>query len=352
LVYGALTILLGIIFGSIVYGISLITQGQYAFITFGIAAAVAGILFQPVRYRLVRYVDRRFYNIHIDYYKPAPPASSVSITDRTALLPSTHFNAYTDLKLIGYGGMSDVYRANHPTLGQPVAIKLLSPRLATDPSFYKRFEYEARLISRLHHPNIVHVYDFGEEGDTRYIVMEYIDGQSLKEYLQACGRLPLAHAKSILSAIAGALDYVHSQGLVHRDINQTSGIFRPVLMDFGIAKLVGENTQLTQTEALLGTLDYIAPEQIQATPDVDQHADVYSFGVLAFELITGQLPFRYSNPGALLMAHLREPPPEAHSLVSDIPQQISSILQRAMAKMPEERYSTAGEFVTALVQSI
>ncbi len=366
LVYGALTILLAVVFGAVVYGISLLTEGHYAFISFGLAAACAGALFRPVRYRLIRFVDRRFYNIQIDYYQKANPSVTphIPVIDPAVVLRNTDFNAYTDFKLVARGGMAEVYQARHPELSQPVVIKLLTAQLATDHLFYQRLEQEAQVVSQLRHPNIVQVFGFGQSGDVYYIVMEHITGKNLREHLRLQGRLPLPQARAMLAPLASALDHIHARRLVHRDINpsnimlepiqindgKTLEMYRPVLVDFGIAKSIDRPTHLTQPDALLGTLDYIAPEQIQSRPSMDGRADLYSLGVMVFELLTGQLPFRYNQVGALLMAHLMEPPPDARTLAPDIPPQVASAIQRAMAKAPQARYPTAGEFVTALSQ--
>jgi serine/threonine-protein kinase len=189
--------------------------------------------------------------------------------------------------------------------------------------------------------------------------MEFIAGVNLKSSVFNPMHLDIDQVKTILTEVAAALDYAHSRGLVHRDIKpsnimleskgekQQSSWRRVILMDFGIAKVVDAQTALTQ-ENLLGTLDYIAPEQIQAAADVDNRADIYSLGVLTFELLTGSLPYRYKNAGALLMAHLMEPPPDVREFVPELSEQTATTIKIAMAKKPEQRFATAREFVAAL----
>ncbi len=361
LVYGALTALLIALFGGSLLVINALFQ-HFAggpLVAVAASAVLFGAVFQPARRRLQRFVDRRFYNIQIDYQKTPLPIPAATTTSVTHILKQTHFGAYQSLQLIGRGGMAEVYKATHPMLGTPVAIKILPAHLAADPDFRKRFVREAETIAKLQHPNIVRVFDFGELDGTHYMVMEYITGKDLGGFLREQGRLSLTQALPILRGIASALDYAHAQGLVHRDIKPANVMldtlssishlesFRAVLTDFGIAKILGLGTHYTQTGSLLGTFDYIAPEQIQGAADVDERADVYALGVMAYQMLTGKLPFQHHNPGALLMAHLTQPPPDPCDLVPNLPSSASFAIRRAMAKNPDERNHTAGEFVAA-----
>lgn len=355
LVYGALTIFLTSIFGATLWIISSVTQQSV--VAFGIAAITVGATFQPTRRRLQVFVDQRFYNIHVDYQQTRAPRIREIIRPRHTIL-----GEYKGLEWIGRGGMAEVYKATHPTLNQTVAIKILSQTVAADPDIRHRFQREARIVSNLQHPNIVRVLDFGEENETHYMVMEYLNGQDLSHYIQEQGRLTLEQALPIIRDIADALDYAHAHGLVHRDIKPSnimldaiesrlgdaSEKFRVVLMDFGIAKIMSGNTVVTQAGGVLGTFDYIAPEQIQASTDINGRADVYAFGVMVYQMLTGELPFKHNNPGALLIAHLTQPAPSLRNLVPDLLEHVDWAIQRAMAKQMDDRFSTAGEFAQAL----
>lgn len=348
LVYGALTGLLLALFGGSLFLISGLFQNFAGgpLVAVAVSAAVFGAVFQPARRRLQRFVDQRFYNIQIDYQKTPPPGRPIGSTG----LPHTHLGHYQHLELIGRGGMAEVYKSLHPTLAQPVAIKILPAALAADVEFRRRFEREARVIAQLQHPNIIRLLDSGVDADTHYMVMEYLAGKDLGAHLRERGRLMLTEALPILRDIAAALDYAHAQSLVHRDIKPSNVMLdgtRAVLMDFGIAKLLGGQTAMTRT-GMLGTLDYIAPEQIQASGAVDGRADVYALGVMAYQMLTGELPFKHANPGALLMAHLMQPPPDPRDLAPDLSDDVAYAVRRALAKDPEERHRTAGEFVLAL----
>jgi hypothetical protein len=366
LVYGALTALLAALFGLSLWLVSLLFQGFAGgpLVAVAVSAAAFGALFQPAHRRLQRFVDQRFYNIQIDYNKTPLPAASARGTE---IIRQTGFGAYQGLELIGRGGMAEVYKAIHPTLGTPVAIKIMPAHLAADPNFVKRFRREAQIVSRLEHPNIMRVFDFSEAGSRPYIVMEYFAGGDLARYLRQASRLQLAEALYILADIACALDYAHQQGLVHRDIKPANVMLEPipsantgqteaplwhgkkhraVLTDFGIVKILGGYSAMTQT-GIVGTLDYIAPEQIQAA-ELDGRADEYALGVMAYEMLTGELPFKQQNPGALLMAHLMQPPPDPREIAHELSAEMAQAIGRALAKTPQERYCTAGEFVAAL----
>lgn len=364
LVYGSLTALLVVLFSGSLWLISqafrALTGGQQSLFAVAAAALVFGLLFQPTRRGLQRHIDRRFYGIQIDYQKakPSPPSAASPVTH-------PRIGAYSDLELIGRGGMAEVYRATHPELSHPVAIKVLLPDLVRETDSGARFEREAQTAAALKHPNIVRVLDSGKADSTYYMVMEYIAGPDLGSYLDAHGPLPLHQVLPLIRDVASALDYAHQRGLVHRDVKPSNVMLRPilseeterrdipyhaVLADFGIAKDHGRSTRLTQTGGVLGTLGYIAPEQIHASTDVDGRADVYAFGATIYELLTGELPFRQQNAGALLLAHLTQPPPDPRESMPDLPDHVTGVLRRALAKSPGLRYATAGDLALALEQ--
>jgi len=264
---------------------------------------------------------------------------------------------YKNMKLIGRGGMANVFRGENPTTGQTVAIKVLPTALSEDEQFRKRFMREAETVSSLNHSNIVHVVNYGEAKGTYFIAMEFLTGPDLRNLLKAQQRIEFSESLLLLRDIASALDYAHQRGLVHRDIkpsnvmlDSTTQPARAVLTDFGIAKITGANTRITAS-GVLGTFDYIAPEQIQSSGEVDGRADIYALGVMTYQMLTGHVPFERSNTGALLLAHLTAPPPDARELVTELPRQTARSIQRAMAKKPAERFETAVEFVTALETS-
>lgn len=353
LVYFGLTIALGIVFASVLLGVPLvfrtIHQGDQSTLAVAFSAMVAGALFQPARRRLQRFVDHFFYHIKIDYQK-----TPVELRKTDDPLENTTLSSYRGLKLIGRGGMADVYRAESPTNGRPVAIKVLPPSFAEDEQFRKRFMREAEIVSGLEHPNIVRILNYGEENGTYYIVMEYLDGPDLRAMLKENKRITLTEILPLLRDTASALDYAHARGLVHRDIKPSNIMLdsstlppRAVLTDFGIAKIADAHTKITAT-GVLGTFDYIAPEQIQASGEVDASADQYALGVMTYQMLTGKLPFDRPNTGALLLAHLTAPPPDVRESVPETPRHVAYAIQRAMAKNPKDRYASVGEFFQAI----
>lgn len=353
LVYGALTLLLLILFSAISFGATRLFQGYENgnLIAVMLAALLFGMVLQPARYRLQRFVDRRFYNIQIDYQKAhAEIPAHMRPTTKSSL------GEYSNLELIGEGGMAQVFKALHPQHAGPVAIKVLPARLAAEQDFTTRFQREAETIALLQHPNIVRIFDYGQEDGVHYMVMEYLNGPDLSSHINSVQAIPLAQAAPLLRNIASALDYAHAQGLVHRDIKPSNVMLhweregdapRAVLTDFGIAKLL-DKTAMTNTGGMLGTFDYIAPEQIRNSADIDHRADIYAFGALTFQMLSGALPFPQRNPAAVLIAHLNQPPPDPRERNKDVSLQTAQVIMRAMAKEREERFNSAGEFIAAL----
>lgn len=258
---------------------------------------------------------------------------------------------YQIVEHIGHGGMAEVYKARHVQLDRMVAIKVLHPFLADESGFVARFRREAKIVATLRHQNIVRVYDFDhdEDLDIYYMVMEYIEGESLKKRLEA-SPLPIAEAISIAAAIADALDYAHQRGMVHRDIKPANILFTtenvPVLTDFGIARMLSV-TGLTASGAMVGTPAYMAPE-VGMGDSGSVASDVYSLGVVLFEMLTGRPPFIAETPMGVIMQHINEPAPTLSQFITHPLPALESVVQRCLAKHPEERYATAQELAQHL----
>jgi eukaryotic-like serine/threonine-protein kinase len=259
---------------------------------------------------------------------------------------------YQILEELGRGGMATVYKAHDPHFKREVAVKVLPSQLTHDPMFRIRFEREAQTIATLEHPAIVPVYDFGEEDERPYLVMRYMVGGSLSERLQA-GPLTTEQAIHILSKLAPALDYAHQNGIIHRDLKPGNILFdaqdNPYLADFGIAKLV-ESTQTLTGSAIIGTPAYISPEQAKGGQAIDGRADIYSLGVILFEMLTGQAPYQADTPVQIIMQHILEPVPMILEVKKDLPIHMQTVIDKAMAKETGHRYATASEMALALTQ--
>ena len=259
---------------------------------------------------------------------------------------------------LGSGGMAEVYKGYQENLDRFVAIKLMHAFLVSDQDFLNRFQREARAMAALNHPNIVGVYDFDVYGENSYyLVMEYIRGGTLKDRLEALARrgerMPLTNVVKMITEIADALAYAHRREMVHRDIkpanimlNEDSG--RAVLTDFGIVKLLGnQSVAYTATGALIGTPAYMSPEQALGQSG-DHRVDIYSLGVMLFQMVTGSLPFDADTPLAVVMQHVNTPTPQPDSIIPDIPWGLQEVIMKAMAKSPDDRFNSAGAMATAL----
>ncbi|NLF13428.1 MAG: ABC transporter substrate-binding protein [Anaerolineaceae bacterium] len=258
---------------------------------------------------------------------------------------------------VGRGGMGTVYLAHDPLLQRRVALKVLAPHLAGEPDLIERFLREARAAARLKHPNIVTIYDVGQEGSTYYFVMEYVDGPSLARALAQRGPMSPGGALRLLRPLASALDYAHGQELVHRDVKPGNILLdprgEPALGDFGIAR-AAQDSRLTTTGTLVGTPEYMSPEQARGD-EVDHRTDLYSLAIVAYEMLGGRSPFAGTTPHGVLYRQVHEaPPPLRQPRPGDPawPAAVDGVLQKALAKEPGQRYETAGAFVEALARAL
>ena len=254
-------------------------------------------------------------------------------------------------ELVGSGGMSDVFRARDNQLGRRVAIKILHERYAGDPEYLERFRTEARSVARLSHPNIVTVIDRGEDGGRQYIVFEHVDGENLKELVQRTGRLPVRRAVELTLAVAEGLAFAHQQGLVHRDVKPQNVLLNREgevkVTDFGIARSLHVEHGVTQTGTVLGTGEYLAPEQASGKP-VSPATDVYSLGIVLWELLAGEVPFLGENFVAVALRHVNEPPPSLRERRSDVSPRLEAAVDRALAKDPARRFASMAAFAKEL----
>ena len=257
--------------------------------------------------------------------------------------------AYRIVEQIGRGGMATVYRAHHSALDRDVAIKVLPDFFAEDEEYRERFQQEARSIARLKHPNILNVYDFGQERGITYLVLELVGGGTLSNRLG--GQMDLQEVVAFLRPLASALDHAHSQGVLHRDIKPSNILLHddgtPVLADFGLAKMASPVKKLTGSGIVLGTPEYMSPEQATGGP-LGPASDIYALGIVAYEMVTGRVPFQAETPVAVLLSHLNIAMPPTIELPAELSGHVEKALRQALAKSPNERFSTASQFVAAL----
>ncbi len=254
---------------------------------------------------------------------------------------------------IGSGGMATVFKAYQPTLDRYVAIKVLPTHYARDPVFVKRFEREARSVARLAHPNIVQIHDFGEQDNITYIVMEYVDGGTLKDRLKRA--LPVAEVVDFVIQAAEGLECAHRNGIVHRDVKPANMLLRKdghlLLSDFGIAKILEGTTNLTRVGTGIGTPQYMSPEQGTGQM-VDRRSDIYSLGIVLFHCLTGHVPFTADSPLSTTLKHMNEPLPVDKLAVEGVPTPIIQVVQKMAAKQQQDRYQTAEEVVAVLTGAL
>ncbi len=240
--------------------------------------------------------------------------------------------------------MADVFLARDSLLDRPVAVKVLFPQFAAEPSFVERFRREAQAAANLNHPSIVAVYDWGEHDDTYFIVMEYVEGRSLAEVIRAEGPLHPDRAAEISTDVAAALGFAHRNGTVHRDVKPGNILITPngqvKVTDFGIARAFGGGDELTQTGSVMGTATYFSPEQAQGK-NVDPRSDLYSLGIVLFEMVAGRPPFTGESPVAIAYKHVQEAPPRPTSINPSIPKSLEAVIARLLAKNPAQRYASA-----------
>src|SRR5919106_6581358 len=254
---------------------------------------------------------------------------------------------------IGRGGMSVVYKARDLRLKRPVALKVLPPELAHDPAVATRFTREAQTSAHLSHAHIVPIYDVGEGNGIAYFVMALITGGNLATLLAREPRQPIEEVRRLAWEVADALAYAHLRGVIHRDIKPDNILLDPdtgraMVTDFGIARAVESNTRLTVTGIAVGTPTYMSPEQAVGEREIDGRSDIYSLGVVAYQMLTGRVPFTAGNSMALLMKHVGERPRPIAELRPDVPQPLRDAIERALAKEPDDRWPTAGALRDAL----
>ena len=269
------------------------------------------------------------------------------------LEPGAKLGPYQILGELGRGGMATVYRAYQPNLEREVAIKILPEFLVEQPGFKARFHREAVAVARLQHPNILSVYDHGEQDGITYIVSEYVEGGTLASRMGA--PIQLDYCVRILRPVADALDYAHSEGVIHRDVKPSNILLDrrgvPILSDFGLARVSEEGERLTQTGAMVGTPTYMAPEQCSGG-EVGPPADIYALAVIAYEMVTGRVPFSGTNPLSIIAAHQMTPPPAPRKFNPSLPSSIEEPLLGGLAKDPARRPQTASDFVESLAAAI
>ncbi|HEC33285.1 MAG TPA: tetratricopeptide repeat protein [Chloroflexi bacterium] len=261
-----------------------------------------------------------------------------------------HLGPYRILEQIGVGGMATVYKAYQPAMERYVAVKVIAPHFAQDETFLRRFRREARAVAQLEHAHILPVHDYGEAEGRPYLVMRYLEAGTLKDRM-AQRPLPLTEVNRIIGQVGSGLDYAHRMGVIHRDVKPSNVLLDAegdaFLTDFGLAKMLEASVQLTETGVGIGTPAYMSPEQGRGER-VDSRTDVYSLGVILYEMVTGRPPYEAETPLAVVFKHIQEPLPLPRSVRPDLSEEMERVILKALAKDPDDRFQTAGEMVRAL----
>jgi eukaryotic-like serine/threonine-protein kinase len=291
------------------------------------------------------------------------PTDNIKLSsfDVNAFLSKIIDGKYQIQSLLGLGGMGAVFRARHTFINNDVAIKLINPQLSNQPEIAERFLREARAAALIDHPNSVKVTDFGRTDDMLYLVMEYIPGYSLANLIRKKKRLSPATVGNIMMQIAAAIDDAHSRKIIHRDLKPDNimikvdrGRHMVKVFDFGIAKMMvdqNDNNAITRAGTIVGTLNYMSPEQCRGDNFIDSRSDIYSLGVVAFEMLTGRLPFTAPNPTGVAVKHIVDPPPAPSKVHPELPISIDEVILKCLQKDPNARYRTATEFATCLAEA-
>src|SRR5262245_18599347 len=353
LVYGAVTAALVLVFLGGGFALQRILGQGNAAVAFALSTICAGLLFNPALVQAQRVIDRRVFGLRFDLNQ-LKRAQRAAGRPGAGALTGHWLGKYRVLSLLGAGGMGEVYQGERD--GQLVAIKIV-PQTLGEKDFSKWFARETEALAGISHPNIVKFHESGETDGVRYIVLDFVDGRDLSDIIRERGRIPLGELQPLLHDLASALDYAHDQGLVHRDIKPSNIMirrsadgsrFEAVLMDFGIAKTSDAQTVRTSTGGAVGTISYMAPEQIRAARNIDRRADIYALGVTVYEALTGAVPFR-GSPAQVLFAHLQEQPLDPREVLATLPPSAARGVLRALEKKPEDRFYSVGQFVSALV---
>ncbi|MCD6452546.1 MAG: protein kinase [Acidobacteria bacterium] len=283
--------------------------------------------------------------------KETPPPTQVLGKDTFSLVKNALKGKYEVISELGRGGMAIVFKARDLKLDRLVAIKVLPPEFAYDIEFLRRFHHEAKIAAKLDHPNIISIYEVGEADGLTYFAMSYIDGETLADYIKRTGPIPTSEAIRITKDIASALSYAHKRGIIHRDIKPENILLdqegRIKVTDFGIAKAAYGTTLATRTGVSLGTPHYMSPEQARGKP-IDKRSDLYSLGIVMYEMVTGRVPFEGVDITSIMYQHVHETPDPPRKMNKDLPEWLERIILHLLAKDPDARFQTADDLITAL----